>query len=102
MARVACHRVRRVTVRNGVEPAVAAGACDEIAGLREIVRHRLVTDHVESCVECGRGLRVMRIVRRHDRNGVDAIVATRFVLEHFRDVAVASCGVDSDLRSRGS
>ena len=42
----------------------------------------------------------MRVVGRHDRDGVDAVVAARFLVEHFRNVAVASRCIDSQRGSR--
>ena len=78
LACVARHRVRRIAVRDREQAPLPARARDEIAGLREIVRDRLVAKNVESGIERCRSVRIMRVVRRHDRDRVDAIVAGFF------------------------
>ena len=72
--RVARHRIRRVAVRDGEQRGRScARARDEVAGLREVVRDRLVADDVEAGVERRGGERIVRVVGRHDRDGVDAV-----------------------------
>ena len=62
---------------------------------REIVRDRLVADDVELGIERGSRERVVRVVRRHDRDGVDAIGALPLAVQHFGHVAVAPRGLES-------
>ena len=77
-------------MRDGEQAAVLPRARDQVAGLREIVRHRLVADDVESGVQRRRRKRVVRVVRRHDRHGIDAVGAKLFLRQHVGHVAVAA------------
>ena len=94
-ARIAGHRVGGVGVRDREQAAVLPRARHQVAGLREIVRHRLVADDVESRIQCRRRKRIVRVVRRHDRHGVDAVGAKFFLRQHVGHVAVAACRVES-------
>ena len=101
LARVARHRIRGVAVGHGEQAILLAGTRHEVAGLREIVRHRLVADDVEPGVERGRRERVVRVVRRHDRHGVDRVGARLLLREHLLDGAVAPLGREAQGRTGG-
>ena len=97
LACVARHRVRRIAVRDREQAPLPARARDEIAGLREIVRDRLVAKNVESGIERCRSVRIMRVVRRHDRDRVDAIGARALLVEQLAHCTVGTRWVESQL-----
>src|SRR5207237_1156750 len=97
--RVARHRIRRITVRDGKYSSAALGARDEIAGFPKIVRYRLVANDIETGVErCDREW-VMRIVGGHDRDRVDAIRTQAFLAQHFSHIAITPPRVEAQRRA---
>ena len=98
-ARIASHRIRGIAVRDREHATVLARARDEIAGLGKSFRDRLVADDVEARIECGGGVGIVRIVRRHDRHRVDAVGARLFLRQHRLHVAVAARRVEAHARA---
>ena len=96
------HGISRIRVRDGEQASLPSCAGDEIARLREIVRHRLVADHIEPRVERRDGGGIVRVVRRHDRDGVDGIGAQPLALEHLAEIAVAAASVEPHRGAGGS
>ena len=82
-------------MRDGEDALLFAGADDEIARLREVVRDRLIADDIETGVERRNGVRIMRVVGRHDRDCVDAVLARLLLVEQLAQIAVAACAVES-------
>src|SRR5207244_1485113 len=79
-------------------PVGATYAHDEITRLGEGLRHRLVADDVEARIERCHRERVVRIVRRHDRDRLDAIRALALAFEHLCEAAVAALRIESHRR----
>ena len=100
--RVARHRIRRIRVRDGEQAVAATRSRDEIAGLGEGLGDRLVADDVETGVERRNRERVVRVVRRHDRDRLDAVRALALPFEHLVDAAVAAGRIESHRRPRGA
>ena len=77
---------------DGELASIPSGARDQIARLREVVGHGLVTDDVEAGIQRCRRKRVVRVVGRHDGDRVDAVRPQLFLRQHLRHVAVAALG----------
>ena len=84
------------------DPGVSSGARDQVARLRQIVRHRFVGHVVEAGVQRGDSVRIVGIVRRHDRDRIRAIRPLRFTIDQFGDVAVASRRVKAQCDAAAS
>jgi hypothetical protein len=92
-------------VRDRENAALLAGPRNEIAGLRKVVRHRLVAHDVESRIERRGRVGIMRVIRCHDRDGVDAIGALLLPRQHLVHVAIAARRIEAhggaaDTRAR--
>ena len=93
--RMARHRIGGVGMRDGEQAPLLPRPRDEVAGFAEIVRDRLVADDVEARVERGLRDRIVGVVRRHDRDAVDGVVAPGLALQHLGQVAVTAGGIES-------
>jgi hypothetical protein len=107
--RVSRHRIGRVAMRDREQPATRVHLAQQVAGLGEIVRHRLVADDVQAGIERRRGIRVMGVVGRHDGQRIGTVVAGAFARQQLGDVAVTahrvqpecSTGIARTLRVTG-
>ena len=84
LPRMARHRVGGVAVRDREDAPVPAGPLHEIARLAEIVGDGLVADDIEPGVERRGGVRIVRVVGRHDRHRIDAVGTLALAPRAFR------------------
>ncbi len=85
-----------------INSAVLSGPRDQIAGLRSIVRHRLVANHVQTRVERGNGEWIVGVVGRHDSDGVGAVGALLFTFEQLSQRGVAPPSIESHRNAAAS
>ena len=99
--RLADHRVAGVVVREAEDETRVLDGGEHVDGLGEGVGDRLVADHVEAVTECRDRVRVMAVVRRHDRDDVGAVGAGGLGIEQRVRRRVCTVGCDSECCCRG-
>jgi hypothetical protein len=71
---------------------------DDVQGLVEGVRHRLVADDIEAAVEGCQGISMMTVVRGHDGDDLGTVLAPILRIEHGDRVGVGAGGIDPHRR----
>ena len=102
--RLADHRVPGVVVRQAEDETGVLDRGEHVDGFGERVGDRLVADDVEAVPQRPDRVRVMAVVRRHDRDDVGAVLAGFLFSEQRlgRRVGAAGCDAESCCRGRRS
>ena len=100
LARLAHHRKAGVVVGQPEHEAGAPHGLDQVERVVEVGGQRLVADHVDPGLEERLRGRMVDVVRGHDRDRVDAVVARGLALGHLREAAVGALGRDAQLGGR--
>ena len=103
LPRVARHRISRIRVRDRKQ-ASAAARC---ARPRSHASSKLYVTGLSQTtsspgVERRRGVRIVRVVRRHDGHRIDAVGTLALLRQHLGDVTVAPRGIEADGCARGA
>ena len=94
------HGIAGVVMCQSEDEAGAVYGCDEIECIVQRRRHRFVADDVDAGFQKGARRRMMDVVGRHDRNRIDAVIATAFRPRHVFVGGVGAVRRDADLTGR--
>ena len=98
--RIPRHRIRRIAVRHAKHAVLLLCACCQIARFSSRRADRLVADHVEPRIQRRDAIRIVRVVRRHDRDGLNAILARLLGHKHGRHIRITARGLKPEARGR--
>ena len=98
--RLAHHGIAGIGVGDAEEAAAALYGLDQVAGLGQRRRQRLVANHVDAGLEERAGDRVVHIVRRDDGNDLDAVGALGLRRRHLAVVGVDALGRQLSVLAR--
>ncbi len=101
LARLAHHRVAAVVVRQCEQLAAAPDHFGQRQRVGQVAGQRLVADDVDAGLQEGRGDARVQMVRRDDRDHVDAVLALRLGLGHRGEVGVGALRRDVQLGRAG-
>ena len=98
--RLAHHGIAREGVDDAEDEAALPHAADQVGGVGQRRRHRLLADHVDAAVEEGAGDGVVGVIGRDDADDVDAVLARGLGLGHMGIARVGALGRDQPLGRR--
>ena len=98
---LADHRVPGVVVCQAEDETGVLDRGEDVDGFREGVGDRFVADHVEAVPQRPDRVRVMAVVRRHDRDDVGAVLAGFLFSEQRLGRCVGPVGCDAESCCRG-